>query len=169
MLITGHNFYKFQIASIGCEPRNLKLGVFAKVEVCSESRTWTWFQNTRYPYLPVANKKKSSSFYTVTHTRTLLPDYESPLKNRSFTPWFNVMIFFPGSPVIEVTWYLVVWPSFLSLVIRTLVVTYCLNGFANGRGSVAIHYFFLRSHIHNLTCVLFQDSVVWSLAFVFLY
>ena len=38
-----------------------------------------------------------------------ISSYESPLGNRSFTPGFYVMIFFPGSPVMAVTCYLVVW------------------------------------------------------------
>ena len=41
-----------------------------------------------------------------------ISSYESPLGNRSFTPGFYVMIFFPGSPVMGVTCYLVVWHCF---------------------------------------------------------
>ena len=49
---------------------------------------------------------RRSTWSTGTST---ISSYESPLGNRSFTPGFYVMIFFPGSPVMAVTCYLVVW------------------------------------------------------------
>ena len=56
--------------------------------------------------MPVKCKKKNS--------------YKSPLGNCSFTPGFNVMIFFLGSPVMGVMCCLVVWHSHFSQISNLL-------------------------------------------------